>query len=327
MKFRQLIKIDKQGGVSLLELLAALVVMSILIMALDSIVKLALDSRDATHQHNQLHEQAQFAMQRMTMASNNTSQLLLPLEDNLNTNWPENIREQTFPASLPIGSSTFATAVLAVSLPRYSDLNGDGIPDADDDKDGKIDEDLPADKYNDSAPGIFLIDDDGDGSIDEGGDNTNDDEDALANEDGLTNKDNDKDGSVGEDPGSDNNDDGCSGYCGIDDDGDSSIDESTNANNDEDAVTGEDWINAVVFYLNNGALIERTPVPWDISSGTVDGRDFVETIIAENVSLFRIERSSKGVSGKVLVDITLKLTSTNGDSVELNTNIRVGGAL
>ena len=76
----------------------------------------------------------------------------MPLKDNPNTNWPEHIREQTVPPSPPIGDSTLATAVLAVTLPAYVDLDNDGFPDADDDRDGLIDEDLPNDNHHDFSP-------------------------------------------------------------------------------------------------------------------------------------------------------------------------------
>ena len=78
----------------------------------------------------------------------------------------ENIREQTEPPSAPPAGSSLGTAVLAVTLPAYQDLDGDGFPDADDDRDGRIDEDLPDDKSHDFAPGIYRIDDDGNGIMD-----------------------------------------------------------------------------------------------------------------------------------------------------------------
>ena len=61
-------------------------------------------------------------------------------------------------------------------------------------------------------------------------------------------------------------------------------------------------------------LVQRTPVPWNedgIASpdGPVDGRDFIVSTIADNVSRFRVERVASVPGDQELVDITLELTS------------------
>jgi hypothetical protein len=59
----------------------------------------------------------------------------------------------------------------------------------------------------------------------------------------------------------------------------------------------------------------------------VDGRDFIEADIAENVSRFRVERLDNG-STVDIVEITLELTSPlTGETVSLQAQVRVGGAL
>jgi hypothetical protein len=63
------------------------------------------------------------------------------------------------------------------------DRDGNGFADADNDRNGTPDDDLPADETHDGAAGMKGIDDDGDGSIDNGG-----------------STDNDEDGTVGEAP-------------------------------------------------------------------------------------------------------------------------------
>ena len=70
------------------------------------------------------------------------------------------------------------------------------------------------------------------------------------------------------------------------------------------------------------------PVPWDVdSSGTVTGRDFIISVIALNVTRFRVERVDTGI-GDELVDLTLELTdSQSGESISLQTRVRLGGAL
>ena len=74
------------------------------------------DSRAAIEERSQLTQDAGFAMARMVRAVRTSQLFILPLPDNPGTNWRENVREETVPASPPEGSSTKATAVLAVSL-------------------------------------------------------------------------------------------------------------------------------------------------------------------------------------------------------------------
>lgn len=316
-------------GYTYVELLLAAVVAGVLVLGLTGVVGQALHTGDVVHERNELTRQANFAMQRMLQAVANSRRLLLPLNDNPNTNWPENIREQTVPASPPIGSSTLATAVLSVILPLYSDLDSDGFPDADDDRDGRVDEDMGQDRHKDAAPGIYLIDDDGDGSVDEGGVDADDDEDGVSIEDPFDGIDNDGDGSIDEDNPNDMNADGCPGLCGVDDDGNGSIDEGQTNSDDEQGDNNEDWYNPVVFYMENGTLIERTPVPWDEdSSGTVDGRDFIISPIAGHVTRFRVERIPASGSRAPQVDLTLELTGpVSGETVRLQSRGRLGGAL
>ncbi len=87
-----------------------------------------------------------------------------------------------------------------------------------------------------------------------------------------------------------------------------------------------------MFYLVGDALVERMPVPWNADGnsspdGPVDGRDFVESVIAENVSFFRVEKPVPGASGEQLVELTLELTGPTGTTTSLTSRIRIGGAL
>jgi prepilin-type N-terminal cleavage/methylation domain-containing protein len=319
-----------QNGFTLAELLVAVLLASLLLASMNGLVKLALGTDSYVEERNHLLRDARFALDRMVRTAGESRRLLLPLADNPATSWPENIREETVPASPPIGSSIKATAVLAVTLPISVDLDSDGLPDADDDKDGTIDEDLPSDAQHDFLAGIMLIDDDGDGLVDEGNSDS-DDESATNNDDPINGFDDDADGGIDEDPASDNNGDGCPGICGVDDDSDGTIDNSSNEDDDEDGATFEDPYNPVVYYLNGSALMERMPVPWNedgISTpdGPVDGRDFVSSVLAENVTRFRVERPV-GPVGDQLVILTLELTGPSGQVVSLETQVRVGGAL
>lgn len=319
---------QKAKGYTLIELLLAVVLASMLILGLSGVTNLATQTHRIVGENNKLTRQARFAMQHMQQAVGNTRLLLLPLNDKPWSNWLENVREETVPPTTPTDDSTKYTAVLAVTLPLYSDLDGDGFPDADNDKDGRVDEDLGNDAQNDNAAGIYLIDDNGDGSVDEGNNNS-DDESSTINDDPINGVDDNGDNNIDEDAASDNNDDGCPGVCGVDDDGDAAVDEGTAINDDEDGQQDEDWYDPLVFYLDNGTLMERTPVPWDETGiDGITGRDYIVESIAENVTRFRVERLPLNGGQNVLVDLTLELTSpVTGETVSLNTRVRIGGAL
>jgi len=319
-------------GFTYIEMMLSVTITGLIMLALMGLVNTATEAGDQVRGSNDLTRQARFALQRMVRFAGHSRRLLLPLRDNPASNWPEHIREQTVPPSPPIGDSILATAVLAVTLPAFVDLDQDGFPDADDDEDGLIDEDLPNDSHHDFSPGIVGIDDDGDGAIDEGAGWAEDDEDGAENEDPLDGVDNDNDGSVDEDPASDNNGDGCPGACGVDDDGDGQIDEGSADDDDEDGNTFDDPYDPVVYYLSGNTLIERMPVRWDtdgisVPDGPVDGRDFEESVIADNVTRFRVERLDGGNTVD-LVDLTLELTDpASGESISVRTRVRIGGAL
>ena len=121
------------------------------------------------------------------------------------------------------------------------------------------------------------------------------------------------------------NGDGAPGIAGFDDDGDGQIDEGDINDDDEDGNVDEDWLDVVVFYLQGDDLVERHPVPWDeTANGTLTGRDFVISTIAEDVTRLRIERLLPSGGGEQLLDITLELTGASGETVSLQTRRRLG---
>lgn len=317
-------------GFTLIELLVALALAGLILVATSGIVANTLGTEEVVAERNQLQEDVRFALQRIGGAVSETPQLLLPMPDKPDTDWRENVREETIPASPPEGSSTKATAVLAVCLGTNVDLDGDGFADADNDRDGRIDEDYPPDITYDFDPGIHLIDDGGDGSVDEGvfADWDDDERMSQSDEDPLNGIDDDADGVIDEDPGADMNGDGEPGLAGVDDDGDGQVDEGNTNDDDEDGSVDEDWLDVVVFHLQGSNLIERHPVPWDeTANGFVSGRDFVESIIAENVTAFRVERPLASGAGEQLVILTLELTGPTGQVVRVENHIRVGSSL
>jgi hypothetical protein len=162
----------------------------------------------------------------------------------------------------------------------------------DNDGDGLVDEDGPADITADGMPGIIGIDDDDDGFIDEGGANKkqNDDEDSnIWNEDRIDGIDNDGDGLIDEDPGPKT-------Y-------------ASNSDDDADGLQGEDPFDPLIYYLAGTALMERQ----DVLGVTIE-----DNVIAENVSEFRVVR--RRVHGNTLIDIHIKLD--NGKkTVALDTTV------
>ena len=261
-----------------------------------------------------------------------------PSADNLNTNWPEHVREQSNPPVAPVGDSTLATAVLALTLGPALDRDEDGWADANNDKDfldlnnsgtrdagepERIDEDAGADVSNDKLPGIAGIDDNGDGSIDISAaaiPGNDDDEDDVADEDKRDGSDTDGDGAVDEDWAADVEADGQAGLAGVDDDLDLNTDEGDPQDDDEDGNKDEDWLDPVVFFLVGDTLIERVP-----NLNPVDGNDYSEYAIAEHVSYFRVERIAATGKRTVLVDITLGLSMPDAEPIQLTTRVRVGG--
>jgi prepilin-type N-terminal cleavage/methylation domain-containing protein len=312
---------DLARGFTLVELLVALTLASLVMLGLARVVRSSGAAEADRDARASLAADCQFALERMTAAVRDSPHLLLPLADDPRTGADEAVREQSIPARSGHASET---AVLAVTLPRTLDRNADGTPDVDDDRDGRIDEDHGIDSTDDDATGIVGIDDDNDGAVDEiviyDGD---DDEDLVNGDDPLNGKDDDGDGNVDEDLPGDMNGDGQPGVAGVDDDGDGIADEGNFADDDEDGSIGEDGYDPVVFHLTGSTLFERVPVPWDANKdGLVNAGDFVDQAIASGVTWFRVERI-EGDRAQ-LVDITLALAAANGARVQLSTRQRLG---
>ena len=300
----------QQAGFTLLELLICLALSTIIILGLSDILSTSLATRRIVHAENDSALQAEFAMDRMLRMVAGSRRLMLPLGENPATAWSESVRN-----------------VLAVTLPASIDLDNNGIADADNDADGRIDEDMWEDNTNDHLPGISGIDDDNDGTVDEGSEQDND-EDGTAKEDILDSIDNDGDGSIDEDFPKDMNDDGKPGIKDIDDDGDGEVDEGSNEDDDEDGVRNEDWFDPVVYFLSGTTLVERLPVPWNQRPPAgIDGLDYIESPLAENVTRFEVTRINLPSGRAGLVTIILELAGPDGEPYTLTATARLGGGL
>lgn len=290
----------KSPGFTLIEILVALAAGALLLIAVGASVTGALDVWDATQERKELTREAHFAMDRMVAAVRATNLQMIPLPENPATPHTESIRD-----------------VLAVTMDPTLDRDRDGFFDVDNDRDGRLDEDPGGNLNADGDGGINGIDDDGDGTVDEGV-GTDDDEDGASNEDPINGLDDDGDGAIDEDPGANVNGDGQPGIAGFDDDGDGSTDEGNGSDDDEDGTSNEDWLDFVVYFLSGTDLIERMPNPHP-----ADGNDFTDSVLVENVSLFRVERIPSGTSAqRVLLDLTLELTAPSGTTVSVTSRVR-----
>lgn len=145
---------------------------------------------------------------------------------------------------------------------------------------------------------------------------------------GIADADNDGDGLVDEDCPADNTNDGAAGIIGIDDDNDASTDEGNISENHEDGTgysatcdsggAGNDWLDPVVYFLQGTTLMERMP-----NLNPVDGNDYTENPLVENVTAFTATRIPQG--RRVIVEITLAIANGN-DAINLSSRTRVGGA-
>ena len=319
----------RRAGFTLIEVVLAIALGALIVSSIGAVMSQVGNTRRVAAERLELTYEAQFALQKMVDTVRDTRLLLIPSRDKHDTSWREHVREETVPASPPEPGSTRATAVLAATLSAAFDLDGDGVADADNDGDGLLDEDLPADISNDSDPGVHQFDDGGNGLVDESFFSDADDDERLSvrDEDPINGIDDDGDGNVDEDPSADMNGDGAPGIAGVDDDGDGSIDEGDVNDDDEDGSVDEDWLDAVVFYLNGSDLEYRHPVPWDESgTGGIDGRDFLISTLASDVTALRFERIPAS-TGDDLVAISLTLTRPSGAAVTLDTQVRVGSSL
>lgn len=311
---------QRPSGFTLVEMMAAVVMTSIIVLSLSEVVSSTLRVGQYATDRNERVEDARFVLERMVRAIEHSEHLFLPRPDNPGTPQDESHRDP---------------GVLAVALAFDIDRDFDGIPDADNDGDGKFNEDPTGDLSGDGLPGIALVDDDNDGEVDEvqtqsvpGGNlgplDEDDDEDDFANEDGWNGIDDDGDGWIDEDPKKDLSGDGVAGEPGVDENGDGTADNADKNDDDEDGSTNEDWFDTVVFRLVGTDLVERIPVPWDIdASGDVTGADYLERVIADRVARFSVSRLVQPAGLDPLLEISIALEVDDDAPVLLTTRVRL----
>jgi len=142
-----------QRGIALVELLVAAVIAALVLGSLAGVLVSLRQTDSVIDERATLQRDARLALERIAAMVESSTRLMVPLE-----------------------VTTTARDVVAVALPPTLDRNGDGYADADNDKNGVVDDDLPADETNDGGAGIIGIDDDGDGLVDNGASFTDNDE-------------------------------------------------------------------------------------------------------------------------------------------------------
>ena len=100
------------AGLSLVELLVVVSIVSILLLAINGLLDSSLRGATYASDKNDLSQQARFAMGRMSRALNRSSRLVLPLVDNPGTTQLENIRDP---------------GVFAVAMDAAMDRDSDGF--------------------------------------------------------------------------------------------------------------------------------------------------------------------------------------------------------
>ncbi len=216
-----------QKGLTLVELLVAVMVLGLISVAVTAYFSSVLNAHASGNKRSALYREGLLAMERMTAGARRCTYLLIP-----NAHRP--VRD-----------------ILAFS----GSINDDNDYFFGDHLFPKIDEDPRKAMTSDDQPGIISVDDDGDGLTDEG-DRNDDDEDGAQDEDPLDGVDNDGDGNIDEDTGDD------ADIVGMDDDADGNIDEGHDPrDDDEDGQTNEDHLNPVVYSLDGGtnSLLESYP--------------------------------------------------------------------
>lgn len=305
-------------GFTLVEVLVAVLMTSLIVLGLSNVVSgTRLVGERAAVRAERL-EEARFALDRMVRVIEDSSRLFIPRPDDPRTPQDESVRDP---------------GVLALALPFNIDRDLDGVPDADNDGDGKFNEDPTGDLSGDSLPGIAYVDDDNDGQVDEvhtqssGPIDEDDDEDDFANEDDWNGIDDDGDGWIDEDPKKDLSGEGVAGLPGVDENGDGIADNADKNDDDEDGQIDEDWIDVSVFRLVGTSLVERVVVPWDVdASFSVNGLDFYERTLVGGVAQFRVVHVPQPAGLNPLIEISLVLAVPNDDPVVLGTQVRLKAA-
>ena len=280
------------GGFTLVELVLSIGVMTALLVAVGGFVHACLKAETSRQGVFALYGEGSLAMERMVAGVKGCTYLHVPNNHNASRD--------------------------ALAFSRS--VNSDGDFYLGDNLLACVDEDLPGDMSDDSAPGIVGFDDDGDGAIDEPDGMVwsdavkDDDEDGGFDEDWLDGRDNDKDGNIDEDVPSDANADNMPGIGIFDDDADAAVDEGAPGSitdDDEDGALDEDGVDPVIYVLDGGTGTLQELFP---STGACG-------VFCENVTAFVVTYHAPDCDSDPFVTISLTLTGDDGESVTLQEDV------
>ena len=267
-----------ETGMTLVELIISITIMGIIAGGATALLSICLDAHAYGSNKSALHREGLLAMDRMTAAVRNTTNLLIPNGHNPTRD------------------------ILAVSAL----INDDNDFYFDDPLFPRIDEDVSFDMNDDGDTGIDGFDDDGDGSVDEGFHNdSDDDEDGLFDEDPLDGMDNDGDGMIDEDCGGDATDDGASGIAGMDDDADGLVDEDSRYDDDEDGSLGEVGLIPVIYRFHSAQNQLKVSIPYLGQS----------IILSEHATVFKVDYEAQDANHDPRVLVSLTMTGDDGESI------------
>jgi prepilin-type N-terminal cleavage/methylation domain-containing protein len=279
-------RIRGETGLTLVELLMAVSILSIIALAFFSVTHATLTSWSYAGDRDGANDDARVALERMTEAVRSTNWVVLPFRKAAGT------------------ASTHRALCVAAGL----DADGDG----------RIDEDSYDVFQGGTVAGLPGIDDDQDGIVDEGS-RWDDDEDGVVDEDRVDGVDNDGDGRIDEDWGYDLNNDGAPGWVRVDDDGDGSTDEGADGDDDEDGASDEDPIDPIAYYVDTSVtpprLVERHP-----TNGTTVLVEnlYDDPAVAGANDGFTVTRTNQS-DGAVLVYIEIRVRTDDGQVLRFAT--------
>ncbi|MDP2752683.1 MAG: prepilin-type N-terminal cleavage/methylation domain-containing protein [Rhodocyclaceae bacterium] len=281
----------KVRGFTLLELLLVLAMGSGLLLGVAYMLNLGMTAHRSGTAEAEARQSLEFAMEHIGRALRETQDVLIPNTSMLN-------RNNTDPTK----------NALAVSLSPVLDANADDFMDADDNREGVLDEevrkfvtlsspqyplrtdnDLPADATNDNRSGIRGVDDDGDGLVDE--------EDVTACWSNLSNVEQRS---------------SCTDFVWW-------------------PYANDDWLNAVVFMVQQvggiNSLIQRMPTPKSNNGKTWDTHILARDV--SSVSGFTVKLDK--TAARHVVEVTLCLDVLDVNRVKVRSPVcalrrwRVGG--
>jgi prepilin-type N-terminal cleavage/methylation domain-containing protein len=273
------------SGLTLVELLVALTIMGIIVVAAMPLLSSSLEANHQGTARSELYQEGLLAMERMTGGVRKTTIVTVP-------NGHTSVRD-----------------ILVFSRLVNSDNDfyfGDPLfP--------RIDED-PDDTFSWAGFGVQGVDEDGDGTFDEGL-FKDDDEDGLTEEDPLDGLDNDGDGTIDEEVQKDYDGNAFPGIEGIDDDGDGNVDEDSHrpTDDDEDGLLDEESILFVV-YTYNSSNKTLTEIHSDENTG-ING-SVPKVVLSNHVTLFEATYLSP-----TNIKIKLKLKDDDGETVEFTEHV------